>query len=53
LGGKLDQTFEWSEERYIAEIATQQITNDLTKLIAGILIGLLAGMGVGLLVKRI
>ena len=39
--------------RHIAEIATDQISNDLTKLIAGIVIGLLAGVGIGLLVKRI
>ena len=38
--------------RYIAQIATVQIANELVKLIAGILIGLLVGMGVGLLVKR-
>jgi len=38
--------------RYIAQIGTAQISNDLTKLIAGIVIGLLAGMGVGILVKR-
>ncbi len=38
--------------RYIAEIATEQISNGLAKFIAGIVIGLLAGMGVGFLVKR-
>ena len=38
--------------RYFAEIATAHISNDLTKLIAGMVIGLLAGMGVGFLVKR-
>ena len=38
--------------RYIAQIGTTQISNDLTKLIAGIVISLLAGMGVGFLVKR-
>ena len=38
--------------RYIAQIGTAQISNDLTKLIAGIMIALLAGMGVGVLVKR-
>jgi hypothetical protein len=38
--------------RFIAQIATEQINNNTTKLIAGILIGLLVGMGVGILVKR-
>lgn len=38
--------------RYIAQVATAQIANDLIKLIAGIVIGLLAGMGVGVLVQR-
>jgi uncharacterized protein YacL len=38
--------------RYIAQTGTAQISNDLTKLIAGIVIALLAGMGVGFLVKR-
>ena len=38
--------------RYIAQMGIAQISNDLTKLIAGIVIGLLAGMGVGFLVKR-
>jgi len=38
--------------RYIAQIGTAPISNDLTKLIAGIVIALLAGMGVGFLVKR-
>ena len=38
--------------RYIAEIATEQIGNNLTKLIAGIVIGLLVGLGVGVLMKR-
>ena len=38
--------------RYIAQIGTAQISNDLTKLMAGIVIALLAGMGVGFLVKR-
>lgn len=38
--------------RTIAQIGTAQISNDLTKLIAGIVIALLAGMGVGFLVKR-
>ena len=38
--------------RAIAQIGTAQISNDLTKLIAGIVIALLAGMGVGFLVKR-
>ena len=38
--------------RTIAQIGTAQISNDLTKLMAGIVIALLAGMGVGFLVKR-
>jgi hypothetical protein len=38
--------------RYIAQIATEHINNDLTKLIIGILIGLLAGIGVGILIKH-
>ena len=38
--------------RWIAEFATQQISNGLIKFIAGMTIGLLAGMGVGFLVKR-
>jgi len=38
--------------RYIAQMGTGQISNDLTKLIVGIVIGLLAGMSVGFLVKR-
>ena len=37
--------------RYIAQLGTAQISNDLTKLIAGIVIALLAGMGVGVLVN--
>ena len=38
--------------RYFAEIATAQISHDLTKLIAGMVIGLLGGMSVGFLVKQ-
>jgi hypothetical protein len=38
--------------KYIAQISTAQISNGLTKLIAGIAISLLAGMGMGILVKR-
>lgn len=38
--------------RYIAEVATAQITNDIARLIAGILIGLLAGVCIAILVKR-
>lgn len=38
--------------RYIAAIATEQIGNDLIKLIAGIIIGLLIGLAVGILVKK-
>ena len=38
--------------RWIADVATQQISNGLIKFIAGMMIGLLAGMGVGFLVKQ-
>ena len=38
--------------RWIAEIATQQIGNQLIRFIAGMVISLLAGMGVGFLVKQ-
>lgn len=38
--------------RYIAQIATEHINNDLTRLITGILVGLLAGTGVSVLVKH-
>ena len=38
--------------RYITEIATGQIGNDLIRFIAAIVISLLAGMSVGFLVKR-
>ena len=37
--------------RTISQIGTAQISNDLTKLIAGILIALLAGMSVGVLIN--
>ena len=39
--------------RYIAQIATQHISNDLIKLAAGIATGLLVGIGVGVLMQRI
>ena len=39
--------------RYIAQIATQHISNDLIKLAAGIVTGLLVGIGVGVLMQRI
>jgi hypothetical protein len=39
--------------RFIAQIATQQISNDLIKLAAGIATGLLVGIGVGVLMQRI
>jgi len=39
--------------RSIAQIATQQISNDLIKLAAGIATGLLVGIGVGVLMQRI
>jgi len=38
--------------RYIAEIATSQIGNELIKLITGIMIGLLIGLAVGTFVKH-
>jgi hypothetical protein len=38
--------------RWLAEAATQQISNGLIKFIAGMILGLLAGMGVGFLVKQ-
>ena len=38
--------------RYIAQPGTAQISNDLTKMAAGIVIGLLAGMGMGILVTQ-
>lgn len=38
--------------RYIADIATNKISNDLIKLIAGIMIGLSIGIVVGTLVKN-
>lgn len=38
--------------RYLGQIVSTQITDELIKLIAGTLIGLLAGIGVGILVKR-
>ena len=38
--------------RYIAGIATEQIGNDLIKMIAGIMIGLLIGIAVGTMVKN-
>jgi len=52
LGILLAMTLAGLFGRHIAQIATEQINNDLTKLIAGIVIGLLAGMGVGILMKR-
>jgi hypothetical protein len=39
--------------RFIAQVATQQISNDLIKLAAGIATGLLVGIGVGVLMQRI
>ena len=38
--------------RWLAEAATQQISNGLIRFIAGMVVGLLAGMGVGYLVKQ-
>jgi len=39
--------------RYIAQIATQHISNDLIKLAAGIATGLLVGIGVGVVMHHI
>lgn len=38
--------------RYIAEMATRQMDNDLIRIIAGILVGLLVGIGVGAFAKK-
>jgi hypothetical protein len=38
--------------RNAAEIATQQIGNDVVRLVAGIAVGLLVGLGVGLLAQK-
>ena len=38
--------------RYIAQIATQHIGNDLIKLATGIATGLLVGIGVGVFMQR-
>ena len=38
--------------RYMAEIATRQINNDLIRVIAGIMVGLLVGMGVGTFARK-
>ena len=53
FGILLEMTLAGLLGRYIAQIATQQISNELTKLLAGIVIGLLVGVGIGLLVKRV
>jgi hypothetical protein len=39
--------------QYIAEIATRQIYDDVTKFIAGTLVGLLVGLAVGIFSQRI
>ena len=39
--------------RYIAQVATQHISNDLIKLAAGIATGLLVGIGVGVVMHHI
>jgi hypothetical protein len=39
--------------RTLAEVATQYITHELTRLFAGIAIGMLVGVGIGLLVRQI
>ena len=38
--------------RYSAEVVTQQIGNDLIRVIAGIVVGWVVGMGVGMLAKK-
>ena len=38
--------------RYIAQLGTAQMSNHLTKMVAGIMIGLLAGMAMGIVVTR-
>jgi len=38
--------------QYVARVATQAISNDLIKLVAGIATGLLVGIGVGTLLHR-
>ena len=38
--------------RYVAEFATQQIGNDLIRIIAGIVVGLIVGLGIGFLAKK-
>jgi len=52
IGITLAMAFAGLLGRYIAEIATGRISNDLAKLIAGIGIGLLVGICVGVLVRR-
>ena len=39
--------------RYIAQVATQQISNDLIKFVVGIATGLLVGIGIGVVMQRI
>jgi hypothetical protein len=39
--------------RYLAEVATAQIANELIRNLAGILVGLLVGAGVGWLMQRV
>lgn len=38
---------------YLGKMATRQISNELTKFIAGIFVGLLVGIAIGFLVQRI
>lgn len=38
--------------RPVAAMATQQISNDLLRVIVGIMVGLLAGIGIGILVRQ-
>jgi len=39
--------------RYLAQAATAEIINGLTKLITGILIGLLVGLSIGIIIKKL
>ncbi len=38
--------------RSLAQLATNQIQDELIKLVAGLVVGLLAGMGIGFFIKR-
>ena len=38
--------------RYVAEVATHHIVNDLTRMVTGIGVGLVVGLGLGFLAKK-